>query len=100
MNTPSLQYLGKYFHTYYTSLNNPAGLQPKIKLPCFQESKDASSLTFPNFFSFLETDSADMLHFCQAFNVFFHRAMTLRSQSPLYSQNSLKPSLRSLPGVK
>lgn len=50
MNTPSLQYLGEYFHTYYTSLNNPAGLQPKIKLPCFQESKDASSLIFPNFF--------------------------------------------------
>ena len=39
-------------HTHCTSHNNLVGLQPKMKLPCFQESKDASSLTFRNFFFF------------------------------------------------
>lgn len=58
MNTPSLQYLRDYFHIYCIDRNNPADLQPKMKLPCFKESKDASSLTLPNFFLFLKTDSA------------------------------------------
>ena len=76
-NTPSLQYLGEYCHTYCTSHNNPARLQPKTKLPCFQDSKDASSLIFPNFFFFF--------HFSQAFDVFFHRATALTSDPILYS---------------
>lgn len=75
----------EYFHTYCTSHNNPAGLQPKMKPPCFQESKDASSLIFSNFYFFFLQTAVHVLHFSQVFDVFFHGAMILLSDSILYS---------------
>lgn len=67
----------EYFHTYRTSHNNPAGLQPKMK--------DASSLIFSNFYFFFLQTAVHVLPFSQVFDVFFHGAMILLSDSILYS---------------